>query len=78
MKRVDLGQPATRAGLQALLERPDVYAVQIEKGAPVRLGVQRHLGGAFVWFSGGSLFGALLNAQDTLDPKPQTEPRSLR
>lgn len=75
-KPVDLGQPATRDALQALLDRPDVEAIQIEKGTPVRLGVRRARG-AFAWFHGGSLFGALLAAEDTLNPKPAAEPRPL-
>lgn len=66
--RFDFRAPAVRDLVASLLERPDVQALQLEKPQavtePVMVGVRRR--GAFAWFSGRSLFAALMQAEDAL------------
>jgi hypothetical protein len=65
--RVDLRIPAIRDGLQAILDRPEVQEIQIEKpkpGQPVCLGVKR--GGKYAWWFGGSFLQALMRAEEQL------------
>jgi hypothetical protein len=65
--RIDLRIPAIRDGLQAILDRPEVQEIQIEKpkpGQPVCLGVKR--GGKYTWWFGATLLQAMTRAEQQL------------
>lgn len=70
--RFDLRIPAVRDMLSALLERPEILAVQLEKpqvGVAVRVGFQLAYG--WRWFHGRSLFAALEQAEAGLSHQPE-------